>query len=142
MDINVTILFQLGLFLLVLVSLTGILIRPFLRVVEERHQKIHGTKGEVERLERLATENQTAYVARVREARQAAKQELDALRGAGNEEKRKLLAQVRSEIAAALNQTREQIRATEDQARGALQAESETLARQLVVKLVGREVSP
>jgi F0F1-type ATP synthase membrane subunit b/b' len=142
MDINVTILFQLGLFLFVLVSLTGILIRPFLRIVEERHQKIHGTKSEVDRLERLATENQTAYVARVREARLAAKQEVDALRSAGNEEKRKLLAQVRAEIAAALNKTRDEIRTSEDKARDALQKESDALARQLVSKLAGREVSP
>jgi F-type H+-transporting ATPase subunit b len=142
MDIDVTIVIQLVLFLIVLVTLTQILFRPFLNILEERHQKIHGTKAEVDRLERLAAENQAAYVARVREARNVARQERDAMRAAGNEEKRKLLAEARAEIAQALNETREQVAKSESEARKSLSDDNQALARQLVAKVVGREVSP
>jgi F-type H+-transporting ATPase subunit b len=142
MDINVTILFQLALFLFVLVTLTNILFKPFLKILDERYRKIHGRKEEVDRLERLASENQAAYVARVREARNVARQERESLRSAGNDEKRKLLSEVRGEIAQALNETREQVAKSEAEARGQLAAENQALAKQLVAKIAGREVSP
>jgi F0F1-type ATP synthase membrane subunit b/b' len=141
MDINVTILIQLGLFLFVLVTASGLLIRPFLRIIEERHQKTQGLKDEIDRLARLAEENQTAYVARVREARNVARQEREALRAQGNDEKRKLLAQVRSDIAQALNDTRDRIARSEGEAGVALARERDQLAKLLVAKVLGREVS-
>ncbi|OGQ79424.1 MAG: hypothetical protein A2289_05470 [Deltaproteobacteria bacterium RIFOXYA12_FULL_58_15] len=142
MDIDITIVFQLALFVVLLMILTQLLFKPFLKVVEERHQKIHGTKSEVDRLERLATENQSAYVARVREARNVARQEREALRTAGNDEKRKLLADVRMEIAEKLNETREQVAKSEAEARIELAAQTANLAGELVRKVVGREVTP
>jgi len=142
MDINVTILFQLALFLFVLVTLTNILFKPFLKILDERYRKIHGRKVEVDRLERLAGENQSAYIARIREARTVARQERETLRAAGNDEKRKLLADVRVEISQALNETREQVANSEAEARGQLAAENQALAKLLVAKVAGREVSP
>jgi F-type H+-transporting ATPase subunit b len=141
MDINVTILFQLALFLFVLVTVTNILLKPFMGILDERYRKIHGRKAEVDRLERLASENEAAYVARVREARNVARHERESLRATGNEEKRKLLADVRGEIARELNQTREQVAQSEVEARAQLTQENRALAGQLVAKLAGREVS-
>jgi F-type H+-transporting ATPase subunit b len=141
MDINVTILFQLALFLFVLVTVTNILLKPFMGILDERYRKIHGRKAEVDRLERLASENEAAYVARVREARNVARQERESLRATGNEEKRKLLADVRGEIARELSQTREQVAQSEVEARAQLTQENRALAGQLVAKLAGREVS-
>lgn len=142
MDINVTILIQLGLFLFVLVTATGLVIKPFLRIIEERHQKTVGLKDEVDRLARLAEENQTAYVARVREARNVARQERETLRAQGNEEKRKLLAQVRNDIAQALNETRDRIGRSEADVAAQLSRERDQLAKLLVAKVLGREVTP
>ncbi len=142
MDIDLTILFQLTLFLVILVILTGALFRPLLKVIEARHQKIHGTKTEVDRLQRLAAENQDAYATRIREARNVARTERENLRAKGNDEKRRVLAEVRAEIAQALNETRERVSTAEAEASNVLSADTEELARRLVSKVIGREVTP
>jgi F-type H+-transporting ATPase subunit b len=141
LDIDVTILFQAALFLLLLVLLTQILLKPVMKVIDDRYERIHGRKAEVERLERLADENRTAYQARIHEARVAARREREGIRGEANEEARRILAEVRGEIAEKLNATRDEVRNLESSARDALTADTEAMARQLVSKVIGREVS-
>lgn len=142
LDIDVTILFQAALFLLLLVLLTQILLKPFMRVIDDRHERIYGRKAEVGRLDRLADENRTAYQARIHEARVAARRERESIRSDANEEARRMLAEVRGEIAEKLNATRDEVRQLESSARADLAADTEAMARQLVSKIIGREVSP
>ena len=140
MDIDVTILFQLGLFLLAMVVLTGVLLKPVMRVIEARYQKIEGAEIEAERLDKLAIEHREAYLARIREARTKARRAREALRATGNDEKRKLLADVRAEIAKAVNDTREQVTKAELEAYRNLSVETDALARRLVSRVLGRDV--
>ncbi len=142
MDIDLTILFQLALFLGLLVSLTGIIIRPLMKVIDARYERLEGGKAEVSRLERLADENRSAYQARIHEARAVARREREGLRVKASEGSRKMLADVRAEIALKLNATRDEVRAAETEAQVALSADTDTLARSLVAKIIGREVSP
>ncbi len=141
MDIDLTILFQLALFLGLLVSLTEIIIRPMMKVIDARYERLEGGKAEVERLERLADENRSAYQARIHEARDVARREREGKRAKGNQESREILADVRAEIALKLNATRDDIRVAEAEAQAALAADTDTLARSLVTKIIGREVS-
>jgi F0F1-type ATP synthase membrane subunit b/b' len=141
LDIDVTILFQAALVLLLLVILTQILLKPVMKVIDDRHLRIHGRKTEVERLDRLADENRTAYQARIHEARVASRREREGIRSEANEEARRMLADVRGEIADKLNATRDEVGRLEGAARDALAADTESMARQLVSKIIGREVS-
>lgn len=142
MDIDLTILFQLALFLGLLVSLSGIIIRPLMDVIDARYERLEGGKGEVERLERLADENRSAYQARIHEASAVARRERQGLRTKANEESRKMLADVRAEISDKLNTTRDEVRGAETKARDVLAADTDSLARSLATKIIGREVSP
>lgn len=140
MDIDVTILFQLGLFLLTLVVVTSLLLKPVMRVIEGRFQKIEGAQAEAARLDRQAAESRDAYLMRIREALNAARREREALKAAGNDEKRKLLADVRAGIALAMNDTREHVAVAELEAYRNLSTETEALARRLVARVLGREL--
>ncbi|MEZ4270203.1 MAG: ATP synthase F0 subunit B [Myxococcota bacterium] len=75
MDIDVTYIFQFGLFLVVLVSLNGMILKPLLRVIEERERQIDGAQQEVERLRREGDANMETYQTRMRGARVEAHRE-------------------------------------------------------------------
>lgn len=140
MDIDVTLFFQLAIFLMVLLTLNGLLFKPFLRVIEARHQKIHGMKDDVDRLERLSAADRIAYESRMRDARRDAQRNRESLRNAGREEERRLLTQTRLEISQSLNAKREQVASVESSAKKGLAVHTDALAQQLVQKVLGREV--
>ena len=141
MDIDVTYLIQMGLFLFALVSLNAIFIKPIQKVIEERQKKSEGAEEEVERLNRRGNADMEAYQHRMREARARAQRERDVVRERGRDEEREILAKVRAEIADTLNDARQQVQAAEASARAELSQESQEMARALVEKVLGREVT-
>lgn len=141
MDLDVTLIVQLLIFLTLLVTLQGILFKPFLGVLEARHAKMEGAQDEIGRLQRLGAEDLEKYQTRIREARDLALRERDALRNQGREEERRLLNEVRAEITRTLNEAREKVSTAERDARQQLSAETEALARRMVEKVLGREVT-
>jgi F-type H+-transporting ATPase subunit b len=142
MDIDFTLLLQLGLFLIVLTLLNHILFQPLLRVFEARYQKMYGLRSEVEQLKHEAALDLEVYQSRMRAARDAAQRERDQLVATGREEERRLLAEMRAEIAKALNEAREQVAAAELEAKRSLDSQTTDLARRLVQKVLGHEVRP
>ncbi len=142
MDIDLTFFIQLGIFLFLLVVLSGTLIRPFMQVAEARHQRIHGARAEVEKLARLAEENRVAYQARLQQARAAARREREALRNAGNEEKREIVAEVRAQITHQLNQVRQEIALAEAGAGRDLATSVEALAEDVLTRMLGKQARP
>ena len=140
MDLDFTLLLQLALFLIVLAVLNRILIQPLLKVFEARYQKMHGLREDVEKLKQEAAADLEVYQGRMRAARDAAQQERDQLVATGREEERRLLADMRAEIAKTLNEARDQVSVAELEAKKSLDHETEELARRLVGKVLGREV--
>ncbi len=140
MDIDATIIIQMLLFLVTLVVLSHALMKPVMAVLEARHQRIEGAGIEAERLVRLADENRDAYLSRIRDARKVAGREREQLLQLGNDEKRKLLAEVRAELATELAHAREQVHAAESQARQALAQDTDAMAKNLVARMLGQKL--
>lgn len=140
MDIDATIIIQMLLFLVTLVVLSQALMKPVMAVLEARHQRIEGAGIEAERLVRLADENRDAYLSRIRDARKVAGREREQLLQLGNDEKRKLLAEVRAELATELARAREQVHAAESQARQALAKDTDAMAKNLVARMLGQKL--
>lgn len=141
MDLDFTLVLQLGIFLVVLVALKQLLFQPFLKVLEARDQKLAGAKRDIERMGKEAQADLEVYQTRMREARDLAFKEREALVAAGRDEERRLLAEVRNDIAKALNDARKEVAAAELAAKESLTQETEALARRLVQKVLGREVA-
>ena len=141
MDLDLTFVIQLAIFLILLGGLTPVVLRPVQRVIDERESKTRGARAEASRLESLAAQDRTAYQARIDEGRAAAARERDALRAAGREQERQIISDARGEVLAVLGKSREEIEAAETTARATLDADQSVLAAALVEKVLGRKVA-
>lgn len=140
MDLDVTLLFQTGIFLFLLVTLNGLLWKPLMGLMEARHAKLEGLREESTRLGELGRREMEAYQARIREARDQAQRERDALRTAGRDEERRLLGDTRAEINRVLTEARDKIATQERDAKKALAPDVEALAQRMVEKVVGQKL--
>ena len=141
MDLDVTLIAQFVLLAFLLVTLNGILFKPLLAVLDARQHKVIGLKGEIEKLTEASEANIDAYQTRLREARDIAAREREALLSQGRETERKLLADTRADVAATLQTARERTAKAESDARTQLKPEIHDLAKQMVSKVLGREVN-
>jgi len=141
MDIDLTFILQFFILLVALVGLNGILIKPFQAIIEERDKKIKGANEEADRLTRLATEDKQAYDGRIQAARSVAQRERDNLRAEGRDAGRELVSGVRQEISEEVAQTRTQVGEAERSASEVLSSEVDGLARQVVEKVLGRQLA-
>jgi len=141
MDIDLTFFFQFSIFLIVLVGLNSILFKPFQALIEEREKRIEGNNEEAARLSVLASQDQGAYEARITEARMVAQRERESLRVQGREAGRKLITDVRTELTEVMTQRRAEVGAAEQEASQALTNDIEDLSRQVVEKVLGRQLA-
>jgi len=139
-DLDLTFAIQLGLFFVVLIGLSRILIDPLQHLIEERERRMAGSSAEAQRLGVLTLENQRAYFRRLQEAKLAASRELESMRRAGRERERELHQESREQTARDLGRARAEISTSLGAAKGSLDAEVEVFAVQTVEKLLGRQV--
>jgi F-type H+-transporting ATPase subunit b len=142
MDLDVTLLFQLGLLSMLVLVLKRLVFVPLLQVIERRQQQTHGARLEVKQMERLAAADRQAYTRRMGEARRQAFSERERLRQQGRDQARTRLTEARSSLMRAMQAGREQVHAAERTTAQQLESATEPLARQLAGKLLGREVAP
>ena len=141
MDLDVTLFVQFAILAILVALLNRLLFAPLLRVIDSRHQKTHGARDEAARLEQLSAADRSAYDAQMAAARRAAQAERETLRGSGRDEARRIIAAMRTKISQATHAAREEVAANEWAVGLQLEAEVGGLARQLVAKLLGREVA-
>lgn len=141
MDVDLTILIQLVLFIGMLMLLNRLVFRHFLELIEKRHNRLYDSREQAETLDQRASGDQEAYQTRIREARSAGQREREGLRKTGQEEQRRKVNEARSEVNQTLNQAREEIDGVEKQAQGKLEMQADDLAALLVDKIAGRGVA-
>ena len=141
MDIDLTFIFQFTIFLIVLVGLNAILFKPFQALLEEREKKIEGNNEEADRLSALSSQDQNAYDTRISEAKKLAHRERESLRAQGRDEGQKLISDLRGELNDAIAEKRAEVSAAEEKASNELANDIEVLSRQLVEKVLGRQVA-
>jgi F-type H+-transporting ATPase subunit b len=139
-DINYTLLLQIGNFLVLLVALHFILFKPLLAIMRERSQSISGSftdaKAAQDRMQGLLDR----YGASLGEARQKAAAAYNALYQQGLDAQRDMIAAERSRAGEQLDKARAEIVAASNAARADLRAEAEKLSRDITTKLLGRAV--
>ena len=139
-DINYTLLIQLGNFIVLLIALHIILFRPMLRIMEEREQGISSALGDArsaqERMQKLMEEYDTVLA----EARQKATATYNEIYQTGLDEQRDMIAAERAKAAELLDKGREDIVAAADTARMDLKKEAERISQDISSTLLGRAV--
>lgn len=140
LDVDPTVIMVLALFLIPLVALNALVIRPFLGLLEERHDRVEGV-AERARQSLLDAEAQAAaFSEKMKVATQEGIQARDRVRAQTEE---KIQAKVKAAQQAAEEKSGaalKEIQKTRDEALAKVESEAQTMAATIASKLLGRKV--
>jgi F-type H+-transporting ATPase subunit b len=139
-DLDASLVVQVGLFILLLFVLKPLLFDPMLKLFEEREKKIEGTRLAASKEDERSAKALAKYEAVLAKAREAGSAERDALRAEGTKREAEMMGRVRATTAATVEQGRGALSAEARAARTALTAEAASLGRTIASRVLGREV--
>lgn len=139
-DVDLTFVVQLVLFVVLTLILKPVLFDPMLRLFEEREKRTLGAKLLARQTDEKSAEALTKYEAEMGKARAAANAEREKIRAEALKREQEILAAVRASTAKALEDGKQAVHAEGAKARAALRAEAGTMARELAGRVLGREV--
>ncbi len=139
-DFDLTVLIQIGLFVVLLVVVKPMLLDPMLKLFEERERRIDGAKLEARQMDEASAGALSKFEAEMQKVRSSANAERDKVRGEALKAESDLLAKVREKTSAKLDEGRKAASTDVTKARASLDAESRELARLLASRVLGREV--
>jgi F0F1-type ATP synthase membrane subunit b/b' len=140
-DVDGTLLVQFALFLIMLVILSRALFRPYLNLRDARHKGIEGAREEAHGMDGRVQAIIGDYDTKLSAAKLRGNEERQRLRTEGAIHERQVLGKARDEAQRALEGARGKISSEASAARVKLEAESTTLAKDIVKKVLGREVA-
>lgn len=139
-DLDGTLILQMGLFFVVLVVLRSLIFKPMVALFDARDAAIDGAKAQARELEAEADDAGSSFDEEMRRVRVAAAEERDRLRAEGHDLERNLIATVHEETSKQLAEAETQAMAAAEKVRKEMPAKAELLAKQIASKLLEREV--
>jgi len=139
-DVDLTFVVQLVLFVVLTIILKPVLFDPMLKLFEERERRIDGAKLQARKTDEKSVEALTTYETEMNKARTSANVDRDRIRAEGLKKEQEILATVRAATTRAIDDGKRAVQAEGERARAALQAEAPALARDLAARVLGREV--
>ncbi|MBQ7618330.1 MAG: ATP synthase F0 subunit B [Desulfovibrio sp.] len=136
LDLNITLLFQLGNFFLALLLLNILLIRPVREVLKKRKELVNGLTDEAESFESKAEKSLADYDAALLKARQDANALRQESREEGVSEQQTLVHNAQTEAHNLLDQARKSLQKEADATLAALRAEVGTLSQSIADRLI------
>ena len=140
-DLDGTFYLQLGLFFLLMLLLSRLLWKPYLRVQQERVSRVDGYREEAARLEAGAKQRLDRAEAALAEARRVGAGERVVARAEAHTREQTLLAEANAAAQKTLAEARARIATTVDAERAKLRTGAAETAREVARKILGREVS-
>ena len=135
-DIDGTIFVQMALFLITLVMLNFVLIKPYLKTRELRAEHVEGSTEEAGEMEAQSAVLETSYDQKIRKARVDAQEVRESLRNQGLAEQDDILEEVRGELEAKLEEERKKIQNRVDIATAEIESRASSLADAMVDRLM------
>ncbi len=139
-DVDLTSIVQLVLFVGLTLVLKPVLFDPMLRLFEEREKRIDGAKVQARHIDEKSATALATYEAEMAKARTAANVERDRIRAEGVRREQDILREVRATTAKAVEDGKAAVHAEAAKARAVLQADTAAMARDLASRVLGREV--
>jgi F-type H+-transporting ATPase subunit b len=139
-DINVSVLYQLANFIVLLIVLNYILFRPIRQIMLDREQGISSALGEAKSAQDRMQNLLEQYNASLAEAKQKAAATFNAIYQQGLDAQRDMIAAERTKAGEMLDKARADVAAAAESARGELRSEAERLSQEITSKLLGRAV--
>ena len=137
-QIDKTLIVQLIVFVAFALLMNQFAFKPFLRLLEERHRRIFGTKEEAERLREEAEGLRERYEGEIRKRREEALRESLSLREESRRAQEELIERTREEVSQALKEAKERIAQESTLALRELEEYSRELALKVAGRLLGR----
>ncbi|MBU0514168.1 MAG: ATP synthase F0 subunit B [Proteobacteria bacterium] len=139
-SINATLIVQVICFLVLLLIMNRIFIRPVKRLIEEREAFVKSGVAETDRFHDQAAQGEIDYGRKKQEAIHTAGEDLNRIKDEVNAEAWDMIQQTRAEAEAFTRRLSEQVAAQVSQARVELETEIEALAGRMVERVLGRRL--
>jgi F-type H+-transporting ATPase subunit b len=141
-DLDITFVAQVVLFILLFLVLRPLLFEPMMRLFDERERRIDGAKKEAREMYAEADQKMAKYEEELADVKREAGEEREKLRGEGHRREQAILAKVRTETNATVEQGRETIQREAEALRKELTVAAQSLSREIAGRVLGREVQP
>jgi F-type H+-transporting ATPase subunit b len=140
-DADLTFLWSIGIFLVLIVVLKPVLFDPMLKLFEERERRIDGAKLAARKLDEAAAKALTTYETEMKKARSAGNADRETQRAEGLKAEAEIVDNVRKTTTETVDVGRRSIQEEAAAARAALKGEANILAGALASRVLGREVT-
>jgi F-type H+-transporting ATPase subunit b len=139
-DIDISLLYQIINFLVLLIALHYILFKPIRQIMQEREQGISASFGDAKSAQDRVKSLLDNYNASLTEAKQKAATAYNTLYQQGLDAQRDMIAAERAKGSEMLDKARAEVTAASAAARADLRKEAERLSQEITTKLLGRAV--
>lgn len=140
-SLDISILYQIILFVALWLILNKILFQPYLRLLEERERRTIGAEHDSADLEHEGARLRAQYEEKIAQAQTAAYAAKDAILQEARQQREKILGQARAAAASKLEQARREISLALEREKALAAAEAATVAGEMVSKVLGRKVA-
>jgi F-type H+-transporting ATPase subunit b len=140
-SLDISILYQVVLFVILLLVLNRVLFQPYLRLLEEREQRTSGAQHDSSDLEREAGQLRVQYEEKISQARAAGYAAKEEVLRRAQLEREKVLAEAREDASQILERSRQELAAALARERQLANAEAAALATEMANKALGRKVA-
>lgn len=138
LDLDITFIIVLALFLLPLAILNGLVIGPFMKLFEERHERLEGAIARAEEMLEEAERRSTTFEEQIRKATQKGLEARASIRAEATATMNARVAEERKKVQAKLDAALVTIEKERVQAMEKIGAEAEAIADLTADKLLGR----
>jgi F-type H+-transporting ATPase subunit b len=138
--INISVLWQILLFLGLWLIVSKVLFRPYMAVLEEREQRTTGADDSSDHLEQEAERLRAQYEETIAQAAAAGNATKDAILQQARQQREALLSAAREEAAGILERVRQEVQSQLAQERELAVREADAVAQDMVSKILGRRV--
>jgi F-type H+-transporting ATPase subunit b len=139
-SLDYSVVYQIALFLILLVVLSKFLFRPYLILLEERERKTTGAQHDLGELEHEAARLRALYEDKIAQAQVAGYAAKEAILQEARQQRETVLNQARQEAMRILEGVRRELASQMEKERQLATAEITTIAREMAGKILGRNV--
>ncbi|HSQ78449.1 MAG TPA: ATP synthase F0 subunit B [Nitrospirota bacterium] len=139
-DINISLLYQLINFIILVIALNFILFKPIRQIMREREQGISSALEDAKAAQNRMQSLLEHYNASLAESKQKAASAYNAIYQQGLDSQRDMISAERTKASELLDKARAEIAAAANSARADLKHEAERLSQDITSKLLGRAV--
>ena len=137
---NLSVILQIGNFLVLIWALNIILYRPIRKIIQQRKEKFQSFETTIETYHSDIQEKDQAFTAGLKSARAKGLNQKDALLQEGIDQEKKLIEKVNAKAQAELSEVREKIAREAEATRASLQENIYEFADDISQKILGRAV--